>query len=191
MAASQHQICRQCGGDFRSHPRSQGRFQRRARVLAALLCPDVPMMRLAACALLVVPLGAAADKAMKPAGADDALPKMLWHEPRQVSLQDWICGPGGCDRTPKEPFQFLREDARGTNPKVTVKDSAGRTWSVKFGAEVIPECFASRFVTALGYLAEPTYFVPEGKIVGIEKLQRAHNFVKKDGTFRKGRFEMR
>jgi hypothetical protein len=79
----------------------------------------------------------------------------------------------------------------GTNPKVLVRDGHGHSWSVKFGAEVIPECFASRFVTAMGYFAEPTFCIGSGKIEGVGKLGRAGRMVKKDGGFRNGRFEIR
>jgi len=123
--------------------------------------------------------------------ADGAPPPVLWHDPGPLSLDHWRCGPGGCRRTPAPPFQFVKEDLSGTNPKVTVKDSHGLTWDVKFGEEVIPECFASRFVTALGYFAEPTYFVATGKIQGMQKLRRAGRMIKPDGRFAKGRFELR
>src|SRR5689334_9914526 len=108
-----------------------------------------------------------------------------------MSNEHWRCGPGGCDRTPVPPFQFIKEDAGGTNPKMSVRDAKGLNWSVKFGGEAIPECFASRFVTALGYIAEPTYFVAAGKIEALGKLKQARRVVHKDGAFTKGRFELR
>jgi hypothetical protein len=123
--------------------------------------------------------------------ADEALPKVLWRAPNPMTLQDWICGPGGCDRAPAPPFQFLHEEFSGSNSKMTVQDAKGRTWSVKFGAEVIPECFAPRFLQAMGYAAETTYFVATGKIIGVHDLRNASRMVKKDGTFTKARFELR
>ncbi len=122
---------------------------------------------------------------------DDRLPKVLWHPPRSMSERDWICGPGGCDHIPAPPFHFLKEEPTGSNPKVSVKDVKGRTWSVKFGAEVIPECFAARFLEALGYVAESTYFVATGTIEGVGRLRRAARFIHEDGTFAKARFELR
>lgn len=116
---------------------------------------------------------------------------MLWREPAAMTIEHWTCGPGGCDRTPTAPFQFVKEDSGGTNPKVSVRDAKGLEWSVKFGAEEIPECFNSRFVTALGYLAEPTYCVARGKIENLGKLKVARFIVHRDGTFTKGRFELR
>lgn len=144
------------------------------------------MNRFLVCMLVLPPL-AAGQKDEK----DENLPKALWLDPGQKTVQDWICGPGGCDRTPAPPFRFLKEDVGGTNPKVDVRDAHGLEWSLKFGAEAIPECFASRFVTAVGYIAEPTYFVAQGKIEDLGKLQRARRMVHADGTFTKGRFELR
>ncbi len=117
--------------------------------------------------------------------------QVLWQPPKETGLAHWTCGPGGCAREPAPPFQFLKEESGGTNPKVDVRDAKGREWSVKFGAEVIPDCFASRFVTALGYLAEPAYYVGSGKISGTKNLRRTRRMVKPDGTFARARFEAR
>jgi len=122
---------------------------------------------------------------------NDSLPKFIWHAPRPMTSADWVCGPGGCDRRPTPPFQFLKEDGGGTNPKMTVRDARGLEWSIKFGAEAIPECFGSRFATALGYFAEPTYFVAQGKIEGTKNLKATRHVVNKDGSFRHVRFELR
>lgn len=119
------------------------------------------------------------------------LPKVLWHEPPAMTSNDWICGPGGCDGAPLAPFQFVKEDVGGTNPKVQVHDARGRLWSIKLGAEAIPECFGSRYLMALGYGAEHTYMVKSGKIVGVGKLRVAGHFLGKDGSFIKVRFEGR
>jgi hypothetical protein len=149
------------------------------------------MMRLLTAALLLCATALFAAEPADALSADEALPKVLWLAPNPMTLNDWVCGPGGCDRVPAPPFQFIHEEFSGTNPKVTVRDAKGRTWSVKFGAEVIPECFAPRFLQALGYAAEPTYFVATGKIIGVHDLRRARRMVKKDGTFTKARFELR
>src|SRR5689334_19028437 len=79
---------------------------------------------------------------------DHGLPEIIWRAPRPATVRDWICGPAGCDEAPTPPFEFLREETTGTFPKVSVRDGRNRIWSVKFGAEVVPECFSSRFVTA-------------------------------------------
>lgn len=141
------------------------------------------MTRMLLCALFILRLGAEQK--------DEDLPKVLWRDPGQKTIQDWICGPGGCDHTPAPPFHFVKEELTGTNPKVLVRDAKDQTWSVKLGNEAIPECFASRFVTAIGYGAEPTYFVANGKIEGLGKLQRARWIIHKDGTFTHARFELR
>jgi hypothetical protein len=85
----------------------------------------------------------------------------------------------------------VKEDIEGTFPKLTIKDAKGRTFSVKFGGKVIPECFCSRFVTAIGYLAEPSYFVADGKLEGSVHLKRARHLVHSDGTFGRARFQLR
>jgi hypothetical protein len=108
-----------------------------------------------------------------------------------MAADEWVCGPGGCDRKPVPPFEFQKEDTGGTAPKVLVRDAQGRTWSVKFGPEVIPECFGSRFVTALGYIAEPTYYVDCGRVEHAARLTRSRRVIKPDGSFRRGRFELR
>lgn len=116
---------------------------------------------------------------------------VLWREPKAMTIQDWVCGPGGCDGAPVAPYRFKSEDFTGSSPKVNVTDGRGRAWSIKFGTEVIPECFGSRFLTAVGYLAEPTYYVSSGAVEGIDTLGRARRFVHRDGSFTKGRFEGR
>jgi len=149
------------------------------------------MIRLLTWALLTVAVAVCDPNPADASSAGKALPEVLWRAPRQMTMEDWTCGPGGCDRVPAPPFQFIKEDPGGTNPKVTVRDANRRAWSVKFGAEVIPECFAPRLLEALGYAAEPTYFVATGKIIGVHDLHRARWMVKKDGTFTKARFELR
>jgi len=118
-------------------------------------------------------------------------PAVIWRAPVNIGMENWTCGPAGCDYAPKPPFQFVKEDVEGTFPKLTVKDAKGRTWSVKFGGKVIPECFSSRFIVAVGYLAEPSYFVSEGKLQGKLQLRRSRTFVRPDGTFRRARFQLR
>ena len=97
-------------------------------------------------------------------------------------------GPGG--EAPQPPFTFVEEDKGGTAPKVTVRDAGGSHWIVKFGEEAKPETFASRIVWAAGYFAEPTYFVKEGQIEGVNGLQRAKEFVQ-GGRFQNARFELK
>src|SRR5437016_3690256 len=117
--------------------------------------------------------------------------RIVWHAPRQMTRADWVWGPGGQQHAPLPPFQFVTENFGGTNPKVNVHDGRGALWIVKFGGEVHTDVFASRLLYAVGYAAEPTYFVERGVIVGAKDLKRAKPFIAKDGQFRNARFKLR
>jgi hypothetical protein len=115
----------------------------------------------------------------------------LWRDPGPVASLDLAGGPGGKAKAPKAPFTFIAEDKAGTAPKVTVRDSRGTEWIVKFGDEVKPENFASRIAWAAGYFAVPTYFVDEGRIQGVTELGRAASAVDRNsGTFHDARFQL-
>jgi hypothetical protein len=118
-------------------------------------------------------------------------PKILWHTPPAATDQDWECTFSGCDHAPAPPFRFVKADAGGTSAKVTIKDGHGRTYSVKFGGKVIAESFGSRFLPAVGYTVEPSYFVGPGRIEGIPRLHLVSDFVKRDGSFARARFQLR
>ena len=119
-------------------------------------------------------------------------PKELWRTPMSMSTEEWTCGPGGCGLKPTPPFRFVKEETAGSSPKIDVRDARGRNWSVKFGGEAIPECFSSRFVNAIGYVAEPTFCLADVRIDGLPKLRRAtRHMIKPDGRFTLGRFELR
>jgi len=109
-----------------------------------------------------------------------------------MTNEDWSCGPAGCAARPVPPFHFLKAEQGGSTPKMDVRDSKGRIWSVKFGGEVIPECFGSRFLTALGYFAESTYCVSDFKVVGVTGLPVIVSHQQRpDGSFARARFEIR
>jgi hypothetical protein len=116
--------------------------------------------------------------------------QILWREPQPTTTSDWIWGPGGQEMAPHPPFQFLKERLGGTNPKVEVRDAAGRRWVVKFGSEIHSDTFAPRLLNALGYAAEPTFFVQSGSINDTHGLKRAKHFISKDGSFRDARFKL-
>ena len=121
---------------------------------------------------------------------------ILWKDPGNLADRDLFWGSGGQAKAPQAPFTFVSEDSGGTNPKVIVTDARGTKWSVKFPAsdskdEVHSEVAASRLVWALGYMVEDVYFVGPGKIQGVTKLERAKDSIAADGTFEKGRFELR
>jgi hypothetical protein len=117
--------------------------------------------------------------------------QILWEEPNPLSVSDWIWGPGGQERAPRPPFQFVKENLGGTNPKINVRDARGALWIVKFGGEAHTDTFAARLLYATGYAAEPTYFVASGVVTGVRGLRRAKGFVSKDGWFRNARFKLR
>jgi hypothetical protein len=149
------------------------------------------MTRLLPLLLLALAASAQQDSNADRSVAEATRPAVIWRAPGNIDMGNWTCGPAGCDSIPAPPFQFIKEDAQGTFPKLTVKDAKGRTWSVKFGGKAVSECFGSRFVTAVGYLAEPSYFVAEGKLEGSLHLQRARHLVHPDGTFLRARFQLR
>ncbi len=144
------------------------------------------------CLLCIAGAMAAAAGPQQPACGEPQTPRALWRAPERMSTEDWICGPGGCGGKPVPPFRYLKADGSGTSPKLDVRDARGRTWSVKFGPEVIPECFGSRFLTALGYVAEPTYCLADFRVEGLPSLPRRVGHAKRaGGTFSRARFELR
>lgn len=115
----------------------------------------------------------------------------IWKDPGRVESLNFRNGPGGTELIPRPPFTFKEEDQEGSNPKVKVKDAAGRDWGVKWGSEVHSEVFASRMAWAAGYYVEPSYFIKSGKIIGASNLDRAKKYIKSDGSFTDARFEYR
>lgn len=117
--------------------------------------------------------------------------QVLWRDPGRVENLDFSVGPGGPHGDPKPPFTFIKEDLKGAYPKVIVHDARGRKWQVKFGREVHSEPFASRVAWAAGYLIEPNYFVPSGKILNVQQLGRAAKHITQGGEFENARFQLR
>ncbi len=116
--------------------------------------------------------------------------QILWKAPPPLTTSDWAAGPGGTDGAPRAPFQFVKENLDGTNPKIDVTDAAGRSWVVKFGGEVHSDTFAARLLYAVGYASVPTYFVKEGVIGNAHGLKRAKAFLAEDGSFHDARFKL-
>jgi hypothetical protein len=116
-----------------------------------------------------------------------AVTAVLWQEPGRVEAFDMAAA----NTAPRPPYTFLKEDMGGTGPKVLVRDAAGIEWRVKGGHDVKPETFITRFVTALGYFAETTHFLADGRIENVTALKRASGFIKPDGTFTWASFEKR
>jgi hypothetical protein len=109
----------------------------------------------------------------------------LWQHPSRV--EEFDMSSRGTVPTP--PYGFVREDMGGTSPKVLVRDAAGIEWRVKGGHDVKAETFITRFVSALGYYAETTHFLAEGRIQNVPLLKRASGFIKADGSFTWAAFE--
>jgi hypothetical protein len=93
---------------------------------------------------------------------------------------------------PQPPFQFIEEHLTGTQPCVSVRDSNGLVWRVKWGDEVRSETFAVRFAASCGYFAAETYFIPTGTIVDCAPdLKRARECIQADsGQFCDARFQL-
>lgn len=115
---------------------------------------------------------------------------VLWKQPANITIDDWTWGPGGQARAPKAPFEFVEEDFNGTNPKVKVRDAKGDRWIVKFGGEDHSDVFASRMLFAMGYVAQPSYYVASGVVSGLHDLRRAKPFFNKNGEFSYARFKL-
>lgn len=116
---------------------------------------------------------------------------LLWIDPQPIAARNLFWGPGSEDRAPRPPFTFVREDTGGTQPKVIVRDGAGREWSVKFGDEVQSGIAASRLVWALGYIADEMYYVERGVIGGATGLDTAAESIGPDGGFVSASFRLR
>ncbi len=116
---------------------------------------------------------------------------VLWQDPGRVEDRDLRYGPGGPELEPKAPFTFVKEDLSGRSPKVQVSDGNGRKWVIKFGDEASPDTFCSRLAWAVGYIAEPNYFLEGEVIQGAHDLRRAREFIAADGKASGGRFQLR
>src|SRR5579872_3689087 len=113
-------------------------------------------------ALVLLSVATLADEPQRPYSEVPAIRDgkvVLWHDPGAVEQKDLQYCSGGPETAPKPPFTFIKEDTGGTNPKVLVRDDAGRQWAIKFGEEASPDSFASALVCAVGYYVEPSYYV--------------------------------
>jgi hypothetical protein len=123
--------------------------------------------------------------------ASATLTPLLWQDPGAVEAIDFV-RPAGGHEAPKPPFIFLEEDLNGTSAKIMIRDAAGVLWRMKGGPEGRAEAFVTRLVSALGYFAETTCFIADGRVEGITApLRRASGFIGPDGSFRWAAFERR
>ncbi len=91
----------------------------------------------------------------------------LWEPPNDLEQRDLLRGVGGSKNAPdpNELYEFKEEKAVGTQPGYDVKDSKGREWSVKLGAEARPEVALSRLLWAIGYHQPSVYYLPRWTLV--------------------------
>jgi hypothetical protein len=98
---------------------------------------------------------------------DDAT---LWEEPRDIESRDLFFGPGGSQGAPNASGGFTFVKRKGsptdTSEKIVIRDSAGHTWTAKFGPEARAEVAASRILWAVGYHVDQDYFVQRAHIEG-------------------------
>jgi hypothetical protein len=132
---------------------------------------------------------AAAVTAQSPASAPRAN-AVLWVDPVDLPNRDLRAGLRTPDHAPAPPFNFLKEDTSGTQPKFKVRDGRGVEWTVKLGPEAQSETAATRLVWAAGYFADENYFVPEATIGKLPALGRgAADFTRSGGIVIDARFE--
>jgi hypothetical protein len=133
-------------------------------------------------------------------GGPTATREVMWRDPGNVESLDFTGGPGGLEGAPRPPFVFREEEKIGTNPKIVVSDARNAIWEVKWGKEVKAEPFATRLLWAVGYLVEPSYYMPSGQIEGAGHLDRGlprHDRMtsvidrSKGNAFSTARFELR
>lgn len=117
--------------------------------------------------------------------------RLLWKDPGNVEAIDFSHAAGNVASSPRPPFYFAAEHFGGTSPKILARDSAGIKWRVKGGLETRSESFTTRLVAAVGYYADPTWFVDNGKIEAVTSLKRAAGFIRPDGSFSNASFELR
>jgi hypothetical protein len=110
-----------------------------------------------------------------------------------VEKLDLAAGPLGRGGVPRPPFVFQQEEDGGSTPKILLQDAARRVWSVKWGEEVHGEVFATRLLWAVGYIAEPSYFVRSGTVDSVGALSRAAGKIDRANAnaFYNARFEVR
>lgn len=91
----------------------------------------------------------------------------LWEPPTDLEQRDLFRGVGGSKNAPdpNELYEFKEAKAVGTQPGYDVKDSKGREWSVKLGAEARPEVAVSRLLWAIGYHQPSVYYLARWTLV--------------------------
>jgi hypothetical protein len=147
----------------------------------------MPNNRLAVALLMAVWAGASPPPAIakKRPGSEETsgrITALLWRAPADIASRNLLEGSAPGD-APRAPFTFEKEDLKGYNAKIVVRDAKGERWTVKPGAEARPEVAAARLVWAAGYFVTEDFFVPELHVAGLPAHpQRGQRFFKRDGT---------
>lgn len=117
-------------------------------------------------------------------------PAQLWRDPVDIRSRNLFYGPGGKKHQPPLTFVFEKEDMKGSNPKLVVRDAGGVKWKIKLGQEARPETVASRFVWAVGYAANEDYFLRSLRVEGLPPhLHRGQKLVGPDGSIQNARLK--
>ena len=116
---------------------------------------------------------------------------LIWTDPGAIASKDLYWGRGSQGRAPKPPFAFVEENLKGTTPKLVVKDAAGVMWDVKFDVEAHSDVAANRLMWALGFPVPEAYYLHNGTITGVRKLDRAARYVKGNRFEEGARFRRR
>ena len=128
-------------------------------------------------------LNAAASTVVDTRPAGQAAAAVLWNPVENIARRDLYRGPGGHHDAPCEPYVFVKEDLKGSNPKLDIRDGKGIEWKVKLGMEARPETAASRLMWAVGYFANECYYLPSLHIENLPcHLLRGQEFVACDGS---------
>lgn len=115
---------------------------------------------------------------------------VLWRDPVGGGVRDVMYGPGGRRDSPRPPFTFVKEDLKGANPKIEIRDGGGVKWTAKFGIEAQPEIAASRLLWAAGFLAPEDYLVRDLRVENLPaRLHRGQGLVGPDGSIRNARLK--
>jgi len=115
---------------------------------------------------------------------------VIWRDAGAITPAEIGAGPCGPHGAPAEPFHFVEEHDTGSQPCVSIRDARGREWRAKWGQEVHTEVFGTRLAWALGFFAEPTYFISAGVINDARGLRRAAECIDERGRFQDARFEL-
>ena len=117
-------------------------------------------------------------------------PPLLWRDPVDISTRILIYGACGEKDQPHGPFEFVKEDLNGTQPKFVIKDAGGVKWKLKLGDEARPETTASRIVWAAGYFVDEDYFIPDLVVRNVPvNIHRGEKFIEPDGLTHNARLK--